>query len=145
MSLIEEISQQKLQAMKGKEAETLGTLRILWSALQDEKREKGDELTDDDILAIVMRQVKQLQDAMKQFSDAGRDDLAEKNATELEVLKQFMPEQLSEEDIKSIITETIAEVGEGANMGQVMGKVMQKVKGKADGNTVRALLQDALK
>ncbi len=144
MSLLEEISQKKMEAMKAKDADTLGTIRILWSALQNEKIEKQTELSEEDVVSIVMRQVKQLTEAMKQFEDAGREDLVQQNKKELAVLKQFMPEQLSEDDVKKIIADTIAEAGEGANMGQIMGLVMPKVKGKADGGMVRSLLQEAL-
>lgn len=144
MSLLEQVSQARISAMKSKDAESLSTLRILWSALQNKKIELGKELTDDDIITVISTQVKQLKESISEFEAAGRSELTERANAEIKVLMPFMPEQLSDEQIAAEVDKVVAELGDGANMGAVMGKVMSAVKGKADGGKVREIVSQKL-
>lgn len=135
------------QAMREKNREKLSVIRMVRASLQNEAIQKGvEDLTEEDELTILSREVKQRQDSLKEFSDAKREDLVEKVEQELAILEQYLPEQLSEEELRKVIQETIEEVGATSKreFGKVMGSVMSKVKGKADGSAVRALVQELM-
>ncbi len=106
----------------------------------------GTELTEDEELTVLSREMKQRKDSLHEFEKAGRDDLVEKLRTELTVVELYMPEQLSEEELTEIVKKAISEVGatSKAEMGKVMSAVMPKVKGKADGTLVNKLVQQHL-
>lgn len=125
--------------MKKKDAASLGTLRLLWSAIRTEEINEKKTLDDDGVLAIVSRQIKQLLDAMKDFETGGRADLVERAKAELALLGAYMPAQMSDEELAATVRRVIADaVASGAkDIGRVMGAVMKEVKGKADGNRVR--------
>ncbi len=133
-------------AMKNKEKGRLSVIRMVKSSLQNEKYKLGRELTDDDSLTVLNRELKQRKDSLHEFEQANREDLASKLRDEIVVLEDYMPEQLSEEEVTQIVQETIAEVGASTkgDMGKVMGAIMPKVKGKADGGLVNRLVQQHL-
>ncbi|OIU70605.1 GatB/YqeY domain-containing protein [Rossellomorea aquimaris] len=143
MSLLNRLNDDMKQAMKNKEKEKLSVIRMLKAALQNEAIKFGkQELSEDEELTVLSREVKQRKDSLHEFTKAGRDDLAEKIQTELTYVEIYMPKQLSEEEISAIVQETMVEVGASskADMGKVMGAIMPKVKGKADGALVNKLV-----
>ncbi|MEG9297233.1 GatB/YqeY domain-containing protein [Mangrovibacillus sp. Mu-81] len=143
MSLLNRLNDDMKQAMKNKEKEKLSLIRMLKAALQNEAIKFGkQELSEDEELTVLSREVKQRKDSLHEFTKAGREDLAEKIQTELTYVEIYMPKQLSEEEISAIVQETMVEVGASskADMGKVMGAIMPKVKGKADGALVNKLV-----
>jgi len=147
MSLLDRLNQDMKQAMKDKEKEKLATIRMVKSALQNEALKLGkDELSEEEELAVLSRELKQRKDSLQEYQNAGRDDLAEKSEREIELIQSYMPDQLSDEELDEIVQETIKEVGATSkqDMGQVMSAIMPKVKGKADGSQVNQLVQKHL-
>lgn len=144
MSLKQDILSAQKEAMKARNTDTLSVLRLLGSAIKNKEIDLGRDLSDEEIVAVVSTLVKQSKDAQKEFEAAGRDDLAAQSTQEIAVLSQYLPPQLSEEEIRKEIQAVIDRLGENAQMGAVMGQVMQAVKGKADGNLVRQLVSGML-
>lgn len=147
MSLLNRLNEDIKQAMRNKEREKLSVLRMVKSSLQNEAiKLRKSELTEDEELTVLSREIKQRKDSLQEFANAGRDDLVEKTNKELSYVSTYMPKQLSEEDLLTIVTETIQEVGatSKADMGKVMAAIMPKVKGKADGSIVNKLVQQHL-
>lgn len=146
MSLLEILNSDMKQAMRDKEKKKLSVIRMVKAALQNEAIHLGRELTNDEELTVLSRELKQRRDSFQEFSKAGRDDLSENVQEEITILTKYMPEQLSEEEIRQIVSETIAEVGASskADMGKVMGGIMPKVKGKADGSLINKLVKEML-
>jgi uncharacterized protein YqeY len=106
----------------------------------------GYEATKEDILGVIQNQAKQRRDSIEQFKNAGRKELADKEQKELELLSAYLPEQMSEEEVKKLVDEAISETKATniQDMGTVMGVLMPKVKGKADGNLVSSLVKQKL-
>jgi uncharacterized protein len=147
MSLLERLNNDMKQAMKNKEKDKLSVIRMLKAALQNEGIKLGKpELTENEELTVLSRELKQRKDSLQEFQNAGREDLVEKIRTEIKYVEVYMPEQLSEEEVSKIVKETIQQVGatSKADMGKVMGALMPKVKGKADGSLVNKLVQQHL-
>ncbi|SNZ11008.1 hypothetical protein SAMN05421503_1927 [Terribacillus aidingensis] len=147
MSLTERLNQDMKTAMKARDKETLSVIRMVKASLQNEAIRTGnDTLSEDEELTVLSREVKQRKDSLQEFQEAGRDDLVQKQEAELQVLKGYMPEQLSEEELEDVIKQTIAEVGATSkkDMGSVMSAVMPKVKGKTDGSLVNKIVNKHL-
>ncbi|MDP1420796.1 GatB/YqeY domain-containing protein [Peribacillus simplex] len=146
MSLLERLNNDMKQAMKNKEKDKLSVIRMLKASIQNEALKQRQDLTDDEELTVLSRELKQRKDSLQEFENAGRSDLVDKVRTELVYVEAYMPEQLSEEDISKIVEQTIEEVNatSKADMGRVMGALMPKVKGKADGSLVNKLVQQHL-
>jgi len=146
MSLLEILNSDMKQAMKEKEKKKLSVIRMLKSSLQNEQINLGRELTEDEALTVLTREMKQRRDSLQEFQKADRDDLASGVQEEINILTKYMPEQLSEDELRELVSETIAQVGASskADMGKVMGALMPKVKGKADGALVNKLVQQLL-
>ena len=147
--LKQQLQDQLKQAMLQKEELQKSVLRMLLSAITYYEINKGGagyEATDEDVLAVVDKQVKQRKDSIEQFENAGRQELADKEKAEMELLQKYLPEQMSEDELRSIVKETIAGLGTVtiADMGKIMGAVMPKVKGKADGNLVGKIVREEL-
>lgn len=134
------------QAMKNKEKDKLSVIRMIKASLQNEAIKLGNELSEEQELTVLSREMKQRKDSLNEFEKAGREDLVEKLRTELTFVEVYMPKQLSEEEVTEIVKQAIAEVGatSKAEMGKVMSAVMPKVKGKADGTLVNKLVQQHL-
>ncbi|RLL48040.1 GatB/YqeY domain-containing protein [Oceanobacillus piezotolerans] len=148
MALLETLNQDMKQAMKNKDKETLSVIRMIKASIQNESIKLGkDTLTEDEELTILSREVKQRKDSLQEFKSAGRDDLVIKVENELSVVKRYMPEQLSEEELIKIVQETIQELNASSKkeMGKVMSAVMPKVKGKADGTQIKDVVLQQLK
>ncbi|MBT2214506.1 GatB/YqeY domain-containing protein [Virgibacillus dakarensis] len=147
MSLLEQLNQDMKQAMKQKDKEKLSVIRMVKASLQNETIKLGkDQLSEDEELTILSRELKQRNDSLQEFKSAGRDDLVEKNQTEINILQEYMPTQLSDDELEAIVQSTIQEVNatSKSEMGKVMSAIMPKVKGKADGSKVNKLVQKHL-
>ncbi len=143
MNLHEQIKGQIKDAMMAKDAVRLTTLRGLVSAFTNElvatQRKPQDFLTDEEVLAVIKRGVKQRKDSIQQFTDGGRADLAEGEQAELSILEKFLPQMMSRDEIKTVVEAKKAELGE-VNQGLLMKAVMTELKGKADGADVKAVV-----
>lgn len=147
MSLLDTLNQDMKQAMRNKEKQKLSTIRMVKASLQNEAIKLGNEsLSEEAELTVLARELKQRKDSLREFKEAGREDLVENLDREIEFLQVYMPKQLSDEELEVIVVETIAQVQATSKqeMGKVMGALMPKVKGKADGTQVNKLVQKHL-
>lgn len=147
MSLETQIPEELKTAMKAKDKVRVGTLRTILSGIKYLKAEgRHDEVTDDDVITIINREVKKRRDSIEMYESNNRPELAENEKAEVAILMEYLPAQLTEDEIRAIITETIAEVGAAspADKGKLMGALMPKVKGKADGKLVNTLVTELL-
>lgn len=137
------------ESMLAKDELKTSVLRMLISAINYYEIQKGGagyQASEEDILSVVQNQVKQRRDSIEQFKNAGRQELADKEQKELEILSVYMPTQMSEEEITKAVKEAIAQTGATTqnDIGKVMGALMPKVKGKADGNLVNSIVKKEL-
>ncbi|MBC1492085.1 GatB/YqeY domain-containing protein [Listeria booriae] len=147
MSLLNQLNEDMKQAMRAKEKDKLSVIRMLKAALQNEAIRLGtDDLSPDDEVTILSREMKQRRDSLNEFEKAGREDLVDQLKQEIVIVEGYLPKQLSEEEIAEIVKVTIEEVGatSPADFGKVMTVVMPKVKGKADGNAVNKFVKQYL-
>lgn len=146
MSVLSQLNEDMKTAMRAKDKESLTTIRMIKAAIQNEEISKGSELNSDEEIAIVSREKKQRLESLNEFEKAGRDDLVEKLNRELEIVDKYLPEQLSEDEVRDIVNETIDEVGAESmqDMGKVMSTIMPKVAGRADGGTINKLVREEL-
>ena len=148
MSLQKQIMEELKMAMKSKDAVALQALRAVKSAFLLAKTETGagDDLTEDQEMKIIQKQVKQRKDSAAIFIDQGRQDLADPELAEIAVLEKFLPEALSEDAIEKVVLDTIAKTGaEGMkDMGKVMGMVSKQLAGQADGKTISGIVRKNL-
>jgi uncharacterized protein YqeY len=146
MSLSERLNNDMKQAMKNQDKFKLSVIRMVRSAIKNVEIDQRRELNDNEVLDILNRELKQRKDSLQEFEKAGRDDLAVNLKTEISIIAEYLPEQLTEEEIKTIVQMTIDEVGASskADMGKVMGALMPKVKGRADGKLVNQTVQQLL-
>ena len=121
-------------AMKAKDKATLTGLRNIIGKLKAQRIDKGENLTDQECIQILQSSVKQLKDSIEQYEKGGREDLAEVEAFELKLIKKYLPEQLSEYDVRALIRKTIESMGAKSmqDMGRIMGAVMKELDGVAD-------------
>lgn len=146
MSLSERLNEDMIQAMKSKDKFKLSTIRMVRSTIKNLEIDLKRTLDDNEVLDILSREIKQRKDALQEFKKADRDDLAANVEAEIEIIGQYLPEQLSEEEIKVIVQQTIQETGASskADMGKVMSALMPKVKGRSDGKVVNQVVQQFL-
>ena len=133
-------------SMKNRDKETTSTLRMAISELKKEEIDKRIDLEDEQVIQILQRMIKQRKDSYSQFSDAGRNELAEKEQNEINILSDFLPEQLSEEELNSIVKEVIKETAASGpqDMGKVMGSLKQRIQGNADMGLVSKIVKENL-
>lgn len=146
MSILEQLNEDMKTAMRAKEREKLTTIRMIKASIQNEEIKKGQELDEEEVLAILSREKKQRLESYAEFEKAGREDLTEKLKVELEVVDQYLPEQLSDDEVRALVEESIEEVGAESmqDMGTVMSNVMPKLQGRADGSQVNTLVRELL-
>jgi hypothetical protein len=149
MTLKEKIISDLKDAMRSGDTLRRDTLRLIDSAVKNteiEKKKRETGLSDEEVLEVFARAVKQRQDSIRQFEDGGRADLAEKEKLELDILVPYLPAQLSKEAITAVVGEVIAQTGAttAGDLGKVMGQAMAKMKGEADGNVVREIAKELL-
>jgi hypothetical protein len=146
MTLKEQITEDMKSAMRAKEAERLGTIRLLLAAIK--QREVDERITVDDaaIIAIIEKLIKQRKDSIEQFQKAGRTDLVDQESKELGILQAYMPAQLSAAEVQSAVQKVIAELGASGpqDMGKVIGALKAQLAGKADMGMVSGLVKAAL-
>jgi len=144
--LIQRITEDMKTAMKAGEKERLSAIRMLRSAIKDKQIELGHEPSEDEVLALIAKLVKQRNDAARQYAEAGRDDLEAKELREAALYKVYLPEPLSEEEVAKIIQEVMDETGADSikNMGQVMAAIRPKVQGRADMGKLSAMVKAQL-
>lgn len=144
-----DLQEELKQSMLAKDELKTSVLRMLLSAisyLETEKGGAGYEATEEDVMSAISKQAKQRQDSITEFEKAGRQELADKEKKELEILKKYLPEQMSEEEVKKLVEEAVAQTGATSmgDIGKVMGMLMPKVKGKADGNFISKIVRETL-
>lgn len=137
------------QAMLAKDTIRTSVLRMLISGIgyyEIQKGGAGYEATDEDVLTIIRKEVKQHKDSIEQFTDAGRKDLSDKETKELVILLSYLPAQMNEEEIEKLVIDAINKTGASApsDMGKIMGALMPQVKGKADGGLVSKIVKEKL-
>lgn len=146
MSLLDTLNADMKKAMKARDKETLSVVRMVKSSLQNEQIKVGHDLTEDEELTVLAREMKQRKDSKEEFAAANREDLATQLEKEMAILANHMPQQLSAEEVEGIVREVIQETNatSKADFGKVMSAVMPKVKGRADGKLVNATVKNLL-
>ncbi len=132
--------------MRSKDKQRLSVIRSVKASIQNESINKGEELTEDEILTILNREMKQRNESLQEFEQANREDLVQKTKVDIDILTEYMPSQLSDEELQLVVNDTIQEVGakSKADMGKVMGAIMPKVKGRSDGSKIRQQVEQSL-
>lgn len=145
-SLKQRINDDVKTAMRNKDKERLATLRLITAAIKQKEVDERIELDDDQVIGVLEKMLKQHKDSIEQYENAGRSELADKEKTELVLIQEYMPAQLSEAEITALIDEAIAETGasEMKEMGKVMGLLKPKLAGRADMGQVSALIKAKL-
>lgn len=146
MSLSEKLIGDMKEAMKGRQERRLSAIRFLRSLIQRKEVDSRKVLTDEEIVDIVQKNIRQRKDVFPDYEKTGRQDLIEKEKEEIAVLEAYLPAQLSEEELRKLIDDAIRETGASGirDMGKLMGALMPKVKGKADGKLVGELVKARL-
>ncbi|WP_424685523.1 GatB/YqeY domain-containing protein [Enterococcus sp.] len=146
MTLLSTLNDDMKTAMRAKDKERLAVIRMLKASIQNEEIKVGHVLNDDEELTILSREMKQRRDSLAEFENVGRDDLSEKVKVEIAIVEEYLPAQLSDDEIREIVKQAIAKTGAASvkEFGKVMGVVMPQVKGKADGNQVNAIVKELL-
>ncbi|MBH41603.1 MAG: aspartyl-tRNA amidotransferase [Candidatus Magasanikbacteria bacterium] len=144
MPVRQDIINARNTAMKQKDTAALNVLRILYSAIKNAEIDAGHELNDEETGLIIKRQVKQLREAVNDFTKGNRPDLVEKTKSEIDVISPFLPEEMSDEQLQQIVQSVVKSMPSETNIGKVMGAVMQQVKGKADGSRVRDCVEKTI-
>lgn len=143
MNIAERLMQDLATSMKAGDTDKTGVLRLLRSSLKNEQIKAGHELSDDEAMKVLQREAKQRRDSIEQYRSAGREDLAAKEEFELTIVDDYLPQALSEDELRTIIDEVVGENTE-AQMGAVIGAVMQRVGARAEGGTVSRLVRERL-
>ena len=146
MSIQAELTNAMKDAMRNKESERLGVIRMLRSAIKNAEIDQKKELSDEEIISLFATQVKQRRDAAQVYRDGGRDDLAQKEEAEIEILQEFMPAALSTEELQKIIENAVTELGATSmqDMGKVMKQVSAATRGRAEGRVVSDMVKQRL-
>ncbi len=134
------------EAMRAKDVQRRNTLRNIQVAIKDIEVNERREVTDADVEAILMKYAKQREDAMKQFQEAGRDDLVEQERAELAIVKSYLPEPMSDEELEEALKEVIASIGATSmkDMGKVMGTAKKVIGSRADGSRINSCVKKLL-
>jgi hypothetical protein len=146
VSLKDQLKDQQKLAMLARDKARLGAIRLLMAEIKQREVDSRIELNDEDILAVVTKMVKQRRDSISQFEAAGRQDLADKESAEIVVLQEFLPQQLTADEIAALIEQAITESGAAvmADMGKVMAVLKPKIQGRADVGAVSAQVKTRL-
>lgn len=146
MSLKKDIEERMNASLKSGDRTQLSTLRMLVAAIKNEEIAKQREATDEDVIFVVQKQVKQHRESIEAYQKGGREELASQEQAELDILNTYLPQQLSDEELKNIVVEEIQKLSDEdkKNFGKVMGAVMASVKGKSDGGSVSRVVKELL-
>jgi len=144
--MLQQITDDMKKAMKSGDKAALGVIRMLRAALKDKEIELGHALTNEDVIAVAGKMIKQRKDAAQQFSDADREDLAEKELSEITCLAVYLPEQLSDNEVRSAVVDAIAKSGAESmrDMGKVMAILRPQIDGRADMSVASAMVKETL-
>jgi uncharacterized protein len=144
--LIDQIKSELNISLKEKNEIKVSTLRFLISALNNKFIELQRELTDEDVLGVIAKQVKERKESIAAYASAGRNELAQKEEAEMAILSTYLPQQLSDVEVEKVVDEVISQTNASgpADFGKVMGATMAKLKGQTDGNIVSALVKKKL-
>ena len=144
--MLDQLQEELIAAMKAGDKPRMTGLRNIIGKLKASQLDKGEELTGDESLKILKSAAKQLKESVEQYKKGGRDDLAEKELFELSLLDKYLPEQLSQDEIRTTVKNTIKSTGAESlqDMGKVMGMLMKKLAGTADGKLVQQIVQEEL-
>jgi len=146
MGLLEKITDDMKKAMKNKNKDRMQVLRLLRSDLKKAKIDKKGEFTEEDAMNVITKAAKNRKESIESYKKGDREDLVKAEQKELEVIEEYLPEQMSDEEIKELVDEVIEETGASSmqDIGKVMGSIMPKVKGKADGSKVQVIVRSKL-
>lgn len=142
VNLRDEIQTQMKQAMRDKDQVRLAAVRFLWSEIRNEEIDNKGDLTDEQVLNVIAREVKKRKDAIEQMQQVGREEMVTEEQAKLDILMEFMPEQMGREEIEKVVDELMK--SGATEFGPLMGQVMAKLKGKADGKTVQEVVKEKL-
>ena len=144
--MIESIKKNLTDAMRNKDKPRMITLRNILAKIKLKEIEKGEPLDKNEVISVLITMGKQLRDSIEQYKNGGREDLAENEAIELGIIKEYLPEQMGEDEIRKCIREMISSSGASgsSDIGKVMGPVMAKLQGRADGKIVNQLVREEL-
>ncbi|HPI02608.1 MAG: glutamyl-tRNA(Gln) amidotransferase subunit E [Candidatus Aerophobetes bacterium ADurb.Bin490] len=147
MSLNEKLAQDLKEAMKAKDETKTAVIRQIKTAVMNAEIKSKKEMTDDDIVSVIFSLSKAHNESIESFTKGNRPELAEKEKQELEIIMSYLPKQLTDDELREIVKETIAAVNaqSAKEMGKVMGAVMPKVKGRADGTKIGVIVKEFLK
>ena len=147
MSLTEKLQEDMKLAMKSRDELRLSTIRLLRSSVGYARIDKGDELTDDEVLEVLSRDAKRRREAIEAAEAGGRSDVADRERAELDIISEYLPKQLDEAEIEAIAREIAAEVGasELKDRGKLMGPLMQRIRGRADGKLAASIAEMLLR
>jgi len=147
MSLVEKLLEDMKLAMKSRDALRLSTIRLLRSSVSYARINKGEELTDDEVLEVLSREAKRRREAIEAAVSGERSDIAEKEQAELDIISEYLPKQFDESEIEAIAREVVAEVGatDLKDRGKVMGPLMQRIRGRADGKMAGQVVEKILR
>ena len=146
MSLKQKLQEDLKSSMKNKDTNKKSVITLIRASIKQYEVDNRVELGDEEITDLIAKQLKQTRDSRDEFAKAGREDLVEKADTEIEILKEYLPQQLSEEELNEIVISTISEVGATSmkDMKNIMSSIMPKVKGRADGKLINELVKKNL-
>lgn len=142
MPLKDQLMEDMKNAMRAKDSVRLGVIRFLRSEIKNVEIDHGDQ-DDEGVLKIIARQVKSMKDANSEYVKGGREDLVEDNNTKISILEEYLPKQLSDEELETIVKKVI-DAAEEKNMGKIIGQVVKEVSGKADGGRVSQMVRKLL-
>lgn len=148
MSILMRLNDDMKQAMRAKDKDKLSVIRMIKASLQNEQiRMNVESLSEDTVITVLSRELKQRNESLQEFKSFGREDLVAKLEDEIAIVKQYLPKQLTQEELEDIVQQTIIEVGASSkrDIGKVMSAIMPKVKGKADGSLINKIVQTHLK
>ena len=149
MSIKDLLTEDMKQAMKDKESGKLrlSVIRMARANIKNIEIDEKRELNDDEVLAVLVKEVKMRQDSLEEFAKAGRDELVEQAKQEIAILRKYLPEQLSDEELRAFVEEAVAETGAAGpkDMGKVMAALMPKTRGRADGKRINTMVRELLK
>ena len=146
MSLKQKLQEDLKSSMKNKDTNKKSVITLIRASIKQYEVDNRVELGDEEITDLIAKQLKQTRDSRDEFAKAGREDLVEKADAEIEILKEYLPQQLSEEELNEIVISTISEVGATSmkDMKNIMSSIMPKVKGRADGKLINELAKKNL-
>ena len=149
MSIKDLLTEDMKQAMKDKESGKLrlSVIRMARANIKNIDIDEKRELNDDEVLAVLVKEVKMRQDSLEEFAKAGREELVEQAKQEIAILRKYLPEQLSDEELRALVEEAVAETGAAGpkDMGKVMAALMPKTRGRADGKRINTMVRELLK